>query len=149
MAVRITISDSSLSNNKQKKLVSVCKKLLKDLGRNNETIHIEITDKQTIAQINFKYLKHKGPTDVITFSYNEYPEITCDILVCQQIAEEEAARWKISYFTELTRYVVHGILHHVGYTDKNPVEKKRMFLIQERYVNSAIYWSPADYRSYS
>jgi rRNA maturation RNase YbeY len=35
---------------------------------------------------------------------------------------------------ELTRLVVHGVLHALGYDDKRTKDRKEMFEIQERYV---------------
>ena len=43
---------------------------------------------------------------------------------------------------KLTRLVVHGVLHALGYDDKRTKQRKKMFDLQEQYVACA----PADAR---
>ena len=41
---------------------------------------------------------------------------------------------EVAMKNEMTRLLVHGTLHALGYNDTEPLNKKKMFAVQERYV---------------
>jgi probable rRNA maturation factor len=88
-------------------------------------IHLVTADK--MAKVNEAFLQHSGPTDVITFNLNEGgPGFGGEIYVCVAVAEKQAAEFQTSWPSEVVRYVVHGILHLLGYDDLAPAQRKTM-----------------------
>ena len=83
-----------------------------------------------MALLNWRHLKHKGPTDVLAFEPG-------DLAVCPAVAKREARSRGIAWHEELARYVIHGCLHLRGYRDKKPADRKRMWARQERLVSEA------------
>jgi probable rRNA maturation factor len=83
---------------------------------------------QRMRTINRTYLGHDYVTDVITFNLEEAGEI----IVCPEVAQKNAKRYKNSTSQELLLYVIHGILHLSGYDDHKPSDiQKIRFMEQE------------------
>src|SRR5262249_6177921 len=101
-------------------------------------VSIQIVDATEITRLNEKYLKHAGSTDVVTFAYEESPPIRRfiwgDIYVCIDEAIRQAKRFGTSWQQELVRYVVHGILHLLGYDDRTVRARKGMKSIENKLV---------------
>ena len=75
-----------------------------------------------IARMNKEFLGHKGATDVITFELEDAPArssrrtIVGDIYIAPDVARRNAIENGVGVREELTRLVVHGTLHVLGYT---------------------------------
>jgi rRNA maturation RNase YbeY len=117
---------------------------------------IQLVDSTEMARINEGYLGHAGSTDVITFNYGDAPArsasgdtrvrglkppkrgsshfIRGDIYVCVDEAILQAKEFDTSWQEELVRYVVHGILHLLGYDDRTRQLRKPMKRIEESIV---------------
>ncbi len=84
-------------------------------------LSIQLLAPGRMAQINWDYLKHQGPTDVITFdlSDEEVPELLVgEILICPEVAARQAKVFETTWQEELFRYLIHGLLHLKGFDDK-------------------------------
>ncbi len=109
--------------------------------RNGEICLILLTDKK-IHTLNKQYLGHDYPTDVISFSYEDSipgsrpsPDSPFgDIYIGLGTAKRQATEMKHPLLYELVTLAVHGSLHLVGYDDRKPADKKRMFARQDRLV---------------
>lgn len=89
-------------------------------------ISIAYVGKTAIAALNKKYLKHAGPTDVISFGMkrdNQAGPVIGDIYICPEVAARNAKRLKISVRQEIERLVVHGSLHVAGH--EHPEDESR------------------------
>ena len=73
-----------------------------------------------IRGLNLKYLGEDIPTDVLAF------DATGDIVISTDTAIRNAAIYKTSPVYETYLYVVHGVLHLLGYDDRNPKGRKLM-----------------------
>ena len=82
-----------------------------------------------IKELNSKYLGKNKPTDVIAFDIAEPKspdKIFADIAISTDRAIDNAARFKTSPLFELYLYVIHGVLHILGYDDRNKKDKLLM-----------------------
>lgn len=100
-------------------------------------ISVAFVGTKTIARLNESYLKHKGPTDVISFGMGrEAPGLPAvgDIYICPEIARRNAMRLGIPPAEELARLVVHGTLHVAGHDHPEGDERTQsvMWKRQER-----------------
>ncbi len=123
--------DVSLSASAVEKIIQhVCKaERIKDA----ELSFVIINDGR-IRTINRNFLRHDYVTDVITFPL-EQKQVSAEIYINGQQAKRQAKEHQVSVKNEMTRLVVHGTLHAIGYDDTTPTSKKRMDSIQERYVS--------------
>ncbi len=89
-----------------------------------------------LLSLNKKYLNHDYFTDIITFSYNEEGLISGDLFISIDRAKENAEKNKDSFSNELSRLVIHGMLHLCGFNDKSQEEIKTMRLKEEEYLKT-------------
>lgn len=59
-----------------------------------------------------------------------------DIFVCPQTAVDYATRRDGDPYWEMTLYVVHGLLHLMGYDDIEPKERRRMRAAERRQMKA-------------
>ena len=94
----------------------------KEIG---ELVYVFCNDDYLIEK-NIQFLKHDALTDVITFDYCNEGIISGDILISTERVKENALKYEVDFLTELHRVMVHGLLHLLGYKDKNEKDAKTM-----------------------
>lgn len=102
-----------------------------------QSVELRFADNREMAVLNFRHLKHRGATDVLTFPLEEFGRganrrVTGLVVVCPGVAEAEAAARNLPRNEELLRYILHGALHLLGEDDKTPEKRKRMHKCQEQ-----------------
>ncbi len=93
------------------------------------TIGFQFVSARRMSQVNWDYLKHEGPTDIITFGYptgNPKKEVQGDIYICVEVAESQSEEFGTTWQQELVRYLVHGVLHLLGFDDHQPADRRAM-----------------------
>lgn len=55
-----------------------------------------------------------------------------EIYLCVAVAVRQAGTFRTSWQSEVARYVVHGLLHLLGYDDLEPVQRRRMKRVENR-----------------
>lgn len=127
MAILFFEEDIKFSLNQKNKY----KKWLKEVAdRDNYKIkelnYIFCSD-EYLYQINQQYLNHHTYTDIITFDNSEEAKlIEGDVFISIERIKENALREKNSFDKEILRVMCHGLLHLMGYKDKNPNDKTLM-----------------------
>ncbi len=84
-----------------------------------------------LLEVNQEYLQHDTLTDIITFPYGEFPDVTGDIFISTERVTENATDFGEAYFDELHRVMIHGILHMCGQGDKSPDESAGMRALEQ------------------
>lgn len=87
--------------------------------------YIFCSDKHLLS-INKQYLDHDYFTDVITFQYDTEDGVAGDIFISYDRIKDNAKEFKQSVSNELHRVMAHGLLHLLGYKDKNAEQQKVM-----------------------
>ena len=96
-----------------------------------ESLHCEdlsiiwVTD-DYLRQLHIDYLDDPTYTDVMTFNYGEENTIDGELYISIDRAKEHADKFRVSLEEELSRLIIHGLLHIAGYDDHSDVEKKVM-----------------------
>lgn len=104
------------------------------------SVNVLVTDDARIRRLNRKFLNHDRRTDVIAFGGRTRgvpgPErgYLGDVVISAETARREGPRYGQTPAREFERYVVHGILHLLGYRDKRPADFRRMRKKQEFYL---------------
>ena len=104
---------------------------LEELKIERAELGIVLLGAREMASLNEKFLGHEGPTDVMTFDYqnpgagiqNAELPLRGEIFVCVEEAERQAKQFGTSWRWEIVRYIVHGILHLVGRDDLEPAAR--------------------------
>ena len=80
----------------------------------------------SLLELNQKHLSHDAYTDIITFCSSEGKNVIADIAISTERAGENAHKYNVLFENEILRLMAHGLLHCVGFKDKNKVDKRRM-----------------------
>lgn len=101
-------------------LNSISKNEGKDIG----SLNFLFVDDKEMLKYNKKYLQHESYTDIITFDNSLNNKIAGDIVISLERVNENAKYYQVSYNYELERVMAHGLLHLLGYNDKNKEEEE-------------------------
>jgi probable rRNA maturation factor len=121
------------------KIRSVCETILADLAVRSGRMNVVLADSSTIRQYNKDFLQHDYPTDVISFPIEDRRSeghLEGEVLVCTKVAKERAGEFGWSAEEELLLYIVHGVLHLVGFDDITPELKEEMQKNERKYLNT-------------
>lgn len=123
-------------------LKKLANKTLAHQGVDEKEISILLVDDKTIKDFNKQYLKKNYPTDVLAFRMQDgefshlHPEILGDVIISLDTAAFRAEEFKTSFEYESQLYLVHGILHLLGFDDGNPKKRNKMRAIQEEILEN-------------
>jgi len=89
--------------------------------------------------LNKDFLNHDYYTDTLTFllSLPKDPILGESYISIDRI-KENAKKFKVVYYIELLRVIIHSCLHLCGYLDKIPQQRRIMLEKQERYLQEWI-----------
>lgn len=107
-------------------------------------LSISFVDEEEIQAINRDYRDKDKVTDVISFSLEEdepeiegldMPRVLGDIIICLEVAKEQAESYNHSLSRELWFLALHGFLHLLGYDHMTEEDEKEMFSRQDEILN--------------
>ena len=93
-------------------------------------IDVMLVSDARIAALHKRFMNIAGPTDVITFQHGE-------IFVSVETAKANARHFRTTTDSEIRLYIVHGILHLLGFDDTTPAAARAMTKTQARVVARA------------
>lgn len=112
-------------------------------GEGGRLVHasVVLAGHDTVRSLNERYLEHDYHTDVLAFSLREpSPQDTTvvegEVYVDLDTAAERHEEFDSSFEEEARRYVVHGLLHLLGYDDKTDSGKETMRRLEDRYLRT-------------
>ena len=122
--LQVYSQDSTINKRAVHKLISLLKE---EFNLSILFLSISFINSKALLEINKKYLKHNYETDVITFNYSKKKsEIDGEILISFEEAKRNAKKFNIDYGKELSRLVIHGMLHLLNFDDKDKKSKNIM-----------------------
>jgi probable rRNA maturation factor len=89
-----------------------------DLQKLTDVAVLIVSDRR-MATLHRRFMKERGPTDVITFQHGE-------IFIGAETAVRNARRFGKSLGRELRLYIVHGLLHLHGFEDRDEKTTRKM-----------------------
>ena len=115
------------------KLYDVVKAVLDNEGLSMDyEVSITFVDKDEIHKLNREYRKVDRPTDVLSFPMNEefliegVDSMLGDIVICMDIAKDQAKEYGHSLDREIMYLTCHSMLHLLGYDHIEEDDKKIM-----------------------
>lgn len=110
-------------------------------------LSVTFVDKEEIKNINKVYRDKDKVTDVISFALEEdepeidmneleIPRVLGDIIICTDVAQEQAENYGHSFERELGFLALHGFLHLLGYDHMTDEDEKEMFGRQDAILNA-------------
>src|SRR5207302_1932261 len=102
-------------------------------------------DNARIQAVNREFLHHDCPTDVISFVLEQDENrLEGEVVVSAEMACATATHWNWPTEHELLLYVVHGVLHLVGYDDATETAAAKMRLAERAALTRLGIDVPAD-----
>ena len=97
-------------------------------------VDIAVVSDSEIAELHQQYFGNREVTDVISFDLSDdrQPGRCFSILVNAEQAARQAAQRGHAPQAELALYIVHGLLHQLGYDDNTPEEAERMHRMEDQ-----------------
>lgn len=132
MPVFFHIEQISFPFNKRRLYKKWIRLVLEKHKKQTGSINIIFTSNEYLRSVNQEYLNHNYFTDVITFDYNEENLISGDIFVSVEQVRINSKEFESSFENELSRVVIHGVLHLLGFDDSSQDEKKIMRREEEK-----------------
>ena len=83
-------------------------------------------DDKYLHKLNVEFLQHDTLTDIISFDNTVGKLISGDIFISVERVKENAKDFNVTFIEELSRVMIHGVLHYMGFKDKTSLEKKAM-----------------------
>jgi probable rRNA maturation factor len=130
-------------------LVLVARYVLDELGVNPlAELSVLLVDAESMSALHERWMGEPGPTDVLAFPMDELdtargpeetepgPALLGDVVLCPDVARQQAAQAGHSLADELQMLCVHGVLHLLGYDHGEPDEEREMFSLQGRLLDA-------------
>jgi probable rRNA maturation factor len=141
-------------------LKKIADALLTELEIEKAEIGICLVAAPEMTRLNETFLKHKGSTDVIAFDYRDSvgqasslshsklqevrdrqdacPTLHGEIFVCVDEAVLQARKFGTNWQSEIVRYLVHGVLHLLGFDDSSAGVRREMKREENRRLSEMI-----------
>ena len=106
-------------------------------------LSIAFVDNNEIKRLNNRYFNSNDVTDVIAFPLNNHKSaLNGEIVVSVETAVDTAGKENIDVEAEILLYVVHGLLHLLGYRDGNRNDAENMHDKESRILKALGYNVP-------
>lgn len=103
---------------------------------------IIFVDEGPMTELHLHWLDEPGPTDVLSFPIDELRPgvsdiepregVLGDVVICPQVAAQQAVAAGHSELEEILLLLTHGILHLVGFDHAEPEAEAEMFGLQRK-----------------
>jgi len=108
----------------QKRLKLVAEALLRK-EKKNKAVNVILCSDAKQRELNRDFRKLDHVTDVLSFVWDE-PALLGEIYIAEGQVKKQAPLYGNTYYGELRRVLVHGLLHLCGYDHNNKTERKIM-----------------------
>lgn len=141
--VRISSSQSALRV-PRKKAVELIDYVARGEGVRVAEVDLAVVDADEVASVNRQWVGHAGPTDVISFDLSDERSegLWAQLVICGPMAVRQARAHNQGVQREFLLYVVHGLLHLLGYDDQNPRAAAAMHARQEELLDAYLAGDP-------
>ena len=126
------------------RLAEIAAVVLQMHGASAARLNIALVGDDQISQLHQQHLECEGPTDVLTFDlsddqvpFKDSLAIEGEIVISVHTARRESKERGHSLEAELCLYVVHGLLHLIGFEDGDPRSAARMHEEEDKLLTLA------------
>lgn len=106
--------------------------------RKSGALSIALVDDRAISRLHQEHMGIAGATDVLAFPLDGTPGGALgEVVASAETARREAAARGLAPADELLLYVVHGVLHLLGFDDHREADRRRMRRAERRALRAA------------
>lgn len=120
----------------KERLAKAVRSILEAHGPETVRVSIAVVDDSTIHELNRRFLRHDYPTDVLSFVLEEDAKhLEGEVVMSAETARAQAERLGVRPEDELLLYLIHGVLHLVGFDDATDQQRVLMRRAEEKYLS--------------
>ena len=97
---------------------------------------VRLADREESAELNSHYRHRSGPTNVLSFPYDQQvpvePVLLGDIVICAPLVVTEAQQQSKPVMAHWAHLVIHGVLHLLGYDHESVADADIMESMEAR-----------------
>lgn len=123
MKISISNTQKDLPIDKQS-VKEVVVSVLEHLSAKTDEVSLYFVSKKKICALHEDFFQDPTPTDCISFPLDE--SHLGEVFVCPAVAQEYAKAHAIDPYQETTLYVIHGLLHLLGFDDLEEKVRRTM-----------------------
>ncbi len=124
----------------------IVKHVLKIEGRSTDEVAIYFVSTEEICRLHQDFFADPSPTDCISFPLDDQQttgyHILGEVFVCPKTAMDyvltSSEEFTEDIYTETTLYLIHGLLHLLGYDDIEDADRQNMRDAEQRVMRSLI-----------
>ena len=113
--------------------------LLRTLNISTDEVILHFISKAAIGKLHDTFFSDPSPTDCISFPIDpptttptSKQTILGEVFVCPKVALEYALEKKLDPHQETKLYIIHGILHLLGYDDLDSTSRRKMRQMEQK-----------------
>jgi len=134
MSLELDICDDQNALDVDKQMIrQTVEYVVKHFCLNPVTISLAIVDDRAIQELKGRYFGETFATDVISFDLRdaangavETDSLDCEVVVNAQRAQRQAREKRTDPQAELNLYIMHGLLHQLGFDDATTEQSQVM-----------------------
>ena len=118
------------------------RRILKILGWKRAILSLVLVNDSAIQELHRKFLRKNSPTDVLAFGQNPGEELVSseapflgDVVISVETARRRGPEFGNRWDVEVLLYIIHGILHLMGFRDSTQREKQKMRSREDEILN--------------
>jgi probable rRNA maturation factor len=109
-----------------RKTVKLIREIITKEKKKEGELNFIITNDDFVRKLNLQFLRHDYNTDIITFDYSRGNILSGEIYISIDTVQNNSINYNVSLKDEITRVIIHGVLHLTGYGDSTEKEKEIM-----------------------
>ena len=107
--------------------------------QNCDEVSIYLVNTKEICDLHEEFFNDPSVTDCVSFPLDEWDDaggyrILGEVFVCPQTALDYAKKHQKNPHEECSLYIVHGLLHLMGYDDQEPKAKASMRRAEKKHM---------------
>tara|TARA_B100000902_G_scaffold376537_1_gene407718 strand:+ start:543 stop:977 length:435 start_codon:yes stop_codon:yes gene_type:complete len=99
-------------------------------------INLIFCDNDKLNSFKQEYFNDDVLTDIVTFPIKNDNDLEAEIYISIEMAKINADEYNVSLNNEISRLIIHGVLHLIGFNDDKEDAKKIMFSKQEEIISN-------------
>ena len=110
------------------------RQVAKSYGKVVGDVNYIFVDDDTMLDINRRFIGHDYFTDHIGFDYSSGDSLSGDIYISIDTIKSNAELYGATFYDELRRIIIHGLLHLCGLRDKTDEERQQMQQAEDKAI---------------
>lgn len=120
------------------KVKKIVKAVVSYEAKNYDEVAIHFISTEEICKLHEQFFQDPSPTDCISFPMDlddqDGYRVLGEVFICPQTAIDYATKHRTNPHAETTLYIVHGLLHLMGYDDIDKKDRTKMRSAEKRHM---------------